>query len=72
MAIKSKHPPEAARIQWLREEVSRISNTTLAGNFVNPDDRAYWVDRLEKLTSELSAFEQSNRPGLLIPKKGTQ
>ena len=52
--------PQAAllsRMHWLREETRRISNVTLAGNFTNPEDRAYWADRLKKLTTELSALE---------------
>lgn len=28
----------ALRMHWLREEVSRISNVTLAGTFANDDD----------------------------------
>lgn len=54
------------RMHWLREETKRISNVTLAGNFTNPEDRAYWVGRLKKLTSELSALESQTTPTRLI------
>lgn len=57
--------PQAAlqgRMHWLREETKRISNVTLAGNFTNSEDRAYWADRLKKLTSELSSLEQQTKP----------
>lgn len=50
------------RMHWLREETKRISNLTLAGNFTNPEDRAYWADRLKKLSGELSALEQQTKP----------
>ena len=43
---------------WLRGEIKRISNTTLRVDFVKPDDRQYWVDRLKKLNGELNALEQ--------------
>jgi len=61
--------PQAAlqgRMHWLREETKRISNVTLAGNFTNPEDRAYWADRLKKLTGELSALESQTTPTRLI------
>lgn len=54
------------RMHWLREEAKRISNVTLAGNFTNPEDLAYWADRLKKLTSELSALESQTTPTRLI------
>lgn len=47
----------AIRIIALRKETKRIANETLRGNFVNPDDREYWVKKLKKLTGELSALE---------------
>lgn len=57
--------PQAAllsRMHWLREETKRISNVTLAGNFTNPEDRAYWADRLKKLSGELSVLEHQTKP----------
>lgn len=59
----------ALRMHWLREEVSRISNVTLAGTFANEDDRLYWVNRVRKLNSELSALEDSMKPGRIISKR---
>lgn len=41
----------------LREEIKRISNTTLRGNFVDEDDRQYWVKRVKQLNSKLLALE---------------
>ena len=41
----------------LREEIKRISNTTLRGNFAKEEDRQYWVKRLKELNSKLSALE---------------
>lgn len=49
-------------MHWLREETRRISNVTLAGNFTNPEDRAYWADRLKKLSGELSVLEHQTKP----------
>lgn len=57
----STKDPHASKVHRLREEIKRISNVTLGQKFTNPDDRAYWVDRLAKLTSELSALEQEAR-----------
>ena len=56
----------AARIHWLREEVKRITNVTLAQQFANDEDRAYWVNRVKKLTGELSALEEAVRPGRIV------
>ena len=56
------HAALLSRMHWLREETRRISNVTLAGNFTNPEDRAYWADRLKKLTTELSALESQTTP----------
>ena len=56
----------AARIHWLREEVKRITNVTLAQQFANDDDRAYWVGRAKKLTGELSALEEATRPQRIV------
>ena len=50
-----------SRMAWLRDEIKRISNTTLRGNFSKPEDREFWVDRLKKLNSELSALEEQNK-----------
>jgi len=58
-----KEEPEVVLRKWqaeaerLRAEVKRISNTTLRGNFANPEDREYWVKRLKELTSRLSEYE---------------
>ena len=41
----------------LREEIKRITNTTLRGNFSKEEDRQYWVKRLKELNSKLSALE---------------
>ena len=46
------------KIEWLKKEIKRISNTTLKGNFSNPEDKEYWIKRLTKLNSELSVLEQ--------------
>lgn len=51
-----------ARAAELRADVSRVANKTLAGTFKNPDDRAYWVQRLHRLNGELSAIEDQLRP----------
>lgn len=52
------------RAHWLRNEIKRISYTTLRGNFMNIEDREFWIARMRKLNSELSAVED-----LLITKK---
>lgn len=54
------------RMHWLRTEIRRISNVTLAGKFANPEDRAYWVERLRKLNGELSALETQAKPKRLM------
>lgn len=51
-----------ARAADLRAEVSRIMSKTLHGSFANPEDRAYWEQRLKKLNGELSALEEQLRP----------
>ena len=50
-------------INRLREEIKRISTTTLRGNFANPEDREYWVKRLSRLNGELIAFERQQEAG---------
>lgn len=50
------------RIHALREEVKRITTTTLRGNFAKPEDRQFWEIRARKLNGELSALEESLRP----------
>lgn len=52
----------ASRCIQLRAEISRISNTTLRGDFKLPEDRQYWVDRSKRLNIELSAIEEMLRP----------
>jgi len=49
------------RMNWLRDEIKRISNTTLRGNFSKPEDKKYWEDRLKQLNSELSALEETDK-----------
>jgi hypothetical protein len=44
--------------QQLRQEIKRISNTTLRGNFVKQEDREYWVKKLNSLNSTLKALEE--------------
>ena len=46
----------------LRQETSRIANVTLRGNFSREEDRQYWVERLRKLTSQLSSIERDLTP----------
>lgn len=48
-----------SRCAQLRSEIKRISNTTLRGNFRNPEDRTYWERRLSKLNGELLALEKT-------------
>lgn len=55
-----------ARMHWLRGEVKRISNVTLAGDFKSKDDRDFWAARLQKLSGELSALEQQTKPKRLM------
>jgi hypothetical protein len=43
---------------YLESEIKRISNTTLRGNFSNPEDRKFWVERLKKLNSELDSIQE--------------
>jgi len=45
-------------ISRLQDEIKRISNTTLRGNFSKPEDKEYWVTRLKELNSKLSALEE--------------
>lgn len=52
-----------ARIHYLRQEVARITNETLRGDFRNPSDRDYWVSRARKLNGELSALEEQCAAG---------
>jgi hypothetical protein len=52
----------SARIHALRLEISRISTVTLRGDFINAEDRLYWVERLKTLNGQLSALEQMSRP----------
>lgn len=53
---------QKGRMSWLRDEIRRISNVTLAGTFAKDEDRLYWVDRLRKLNVELSALEAQTTP----------
>ena len=46
-----------SRKHYLREEIKRITETTLRGTFVNQEDRDFWVARARKLNSELAALE---------------
>ena len=52
------HSSIISNITRLRSEIKRISETTLRGVFVNPDDKDYWVIKLKKMNSELSCLEQ--------------
>jgi hypothetical protein len=47
-----------SRSNFLKEEIKRVSNTTLRGNFTNPEDKTYWEVKLKKMNSELSAIEE--------------
>lgn len=49
----------ASRIHSLKAEIKRVCETTLRGNFSNPEDRKYWEKKLSKMNSELSALEQA-------------
>ena len=51
-----------SRAVTLREEIARISNTTLGGDFKRSEDRDFWVKRLKQLTGELSSIEEMLRP----------
>ncbi len=53
----------------LRAEISRIVNVTLRGEFAKPEDRAYWQERVKKLSSRLSALEEQARPSRLTERK---
>lgn len=48
----------ARQIYRLREEIKRITTTTLRGNFTKPEDRQYWVDRLKVLNGQLIYWEE--------------
>lgn len=54
---KEERRQTEGEIMRLREEVSRIMNITLRGDFRNEDDRIYWQERARTLTSKLSALE---------------
>ena len=45
-------------IERTKKEIKRISETTLRGNFSNPEDRKYWVEKLNRLNRELIALEE--------------
>ena len=49
-----------SNIAKLKEEIKRVSNVTLRGNFKNPEDRQYWVEKLKRMNSKLSSLEQMN------------
>lgn len=57
-----------SRISWLRDEVKRISNTTLRGVFSKDEDRDFWVARVRKLNAELSALEEQVKPACIAKK----
>jgi hypothetical protein len=46
----------------LREEIKRILNVTLRGDFKKEEDRKYWEVRARQLSSRLSALEEMSRP----------
>jgi ribosomal protein S15P/S13E len=52
----SQNKIELRKIE-LRKEISRIANTTLRGNFVNEEDLAFWVKKLNNLTGQLNCLE---------------
>lgn len=56
----------------LRAEISRIVNVTLRGDFAKPEDRVYWQERVNQLSSRLSALEEearvASRKAFLLPR----
>ena len=42
----------------MRQEIKRINEVVRSGNFVNPEDREYWVKKAKQLNSKLSALEE--------------
>ena len=41
-----------------KEELSRILNVTLRGNFKLAEDREYWVKKAKQISSKISAAEE--------------
>lgn len=42
----------------IRQEIKRINEVVRSGNFVNPEDREYWIQKAKQLNSKLSALEE--------------
>lgn len=52
----------AGQIHRISQEIKRITGTTLRGVFAKSEDREFWLLKLEKLNSELNAFEALAKP----------